>query len=104
MSPHGAEAISVYCVGTPDGEYRCEADKSCGRRTTMDGQKFRRRAEFLLACANQMNDPEAKAGLERMAAHWIRMAEEADRKQSPDDTTQQQQQVQPNRIGHELSP
>jgi hypothetical protein len=71
----------------------------------MDGQKFRRRAEFLLACANQMNDPESKAGLKRMAAHWIRMAEEADRKQqNPDDTTQQQQQVQPSRIGHDLPP
>jgi hypothetical protein len=71
----------------------------------MNGQKFRRRAEFLLACANQMNNSEAKAGLEKMAAYWIRMAEEAERKQhSPDDTTQQQQQVRPSRSSFPLSP
>jgi hypothetical protein len=66
----------------------------------MDGQKFRRRAEFLFDCANQINNPEYKAGLERMAAHWIRMAEEAERKQqSPDDT----QQVGPSRISFLVS-
>jgi hypothetical protein len=52
--------------GTLDDDDRYGTDEVSGRWPTMDGQKFRRRAEFLMACTSQMNDPEAKAGLERM--------------------------------------
>jgi len=45
----------------------------------MDAEQCRRRAEYFLACADQMTDPKDKAAFQDMAAHWTRMADEVER-------------------------
>jgi hypothetical protein len=58
--------------------------------TQMDAETYRRKAEQYLAFAHQMREPNAKAALIDVAAHWMQMARQSER---PD---HQQQHVEPN--------
>jgi hypothetical protein len=46
-----------------------------------DAEQFRRRAEFFLACANRMTDQEGKTAVQKLAGYWMKMAEDAERKE-----------------------
>jgi hypothetical protein len=48
----------------------------------MNAERYRSKAQHYLLCARQMSDPNAKAALLDVAAHWMQMAqqwEESDR-------------------------
>jgi len=45
----------------------------------MDAETYRRKAEQYLAFACQMSEPNAKAALIDIAAHWMQMAEQSER-------------------------
>lgn len=47
--------------------------------TQMDAETYRRKAEQYLAFAHQMREPNAKAALIDVAAHWMQMAEQSER-------------------------
>jgi len=41
----------------------------------MDAEHYRRKAEHYLTCAHEMTDPNARAALIELAAHWDQMAQ-----------------------------
>jgi hypothetical protein len=47
--------------------------------TQMDAETYRRKTEQYLTFALQMREPNAKAALIDVAAHWIQMAEQGER-------------------------
>jgi len=49
----------------------------------MDAETYRRKAEQYLTFAHQMREPNAKAALIDVAAHWMQMAKQSDRLDHP---------------------
>jgi hypothetical protein len=45
----------------------------------MDAEAYRRKAEQYLTFAHQMREPNAKAALIDVAAHWMQMAKQSER-------------------------
>jgi hypothetical protein len=45
----------------------------------MDAETYRRKAEQYLTFARQMREPDAKAALIDVAAHWMQMAKQSER-------------------------
>ena len=61
----------------------------------MNAERYRSKAEHYLLCAHQMSDPNARAALLDLAAHWMQMAqqwEESDRVDEKQQQTQPQEQ------------
>ena len=44
----------------------------------MDAERYRRKAEQYFTFAHQMSDPNAKAAVIDVAAHWMEMANQAE--------------------------
>jgi hypothetical protein len=45
----------------------------------MDAEAYRRKAEQYLTFAHQMREPNARAALVDVAAHWMQMAKQSER-------------------------
>jgi hypothetical protein len=56
----------------------------------MDAEHYRRKAEHCLTCAHEMTDPNARAALIELAAHWDQMA------QATEEVVQQYQGIRQN--------
>lgn len=55
-----------------------------GEVEAMDAEQYRRKAEQYFTFARQMSDPDAKAALIAMAAHWAEMANQAEQSKRVD--------------------
>ena len=49
-----------------------------GEVEPMDAEQYRRKAEQYFTFARQMSDPNAKAAVIAVAAHWMEMANQAE--------------------------
>jgi len=50
----------------------------------MDAEQYRRKAEQYFTFAHQMSDPNAKAAVIDVAAHWMEMANQAEQSERLD--------------------
>ena len=55
--------------------------------TQMDAATYRRKAEQYFTFAQQMSNPDSKAALIDVAAHWMEMAEQATQSEHSDNTS-----------------
>ena len=63
----------------------------------MNAERYRSKAQHYLLCARQMSDPNAKAALLDVAAHWMQMAQQWE--DESERAVREQRQAQPQEEG-----
>ena len=64
-----------------------------GEVEPMDAEQYRRKAEQYFTFAHQMSDPNAKAAVIDVAAHWMEMANQAEQSKRVDQQQRKRSQV-----------
>jgi hypothetical protein len=76
----GSRDIGQGGLGSTQREPRPIVFAKCSvKKSQMDAETYRRKAEQYFTFARRMRDPNAKAALMDLAAHWMQMAKQSER-------------------------